>query len=90
MNERKGKGGVSAKMPLGVLLPTLLYWFWESKVGGNIRVDLLIIYPLLFCIYTRVLWNEYRRHAVLIASILMIINFLFFIFSYSLFSKNPG
>jgi len=27
---------------------TLAYWVWESRAAGNIRVDLLLIYPLLF------------------------------------------
>lgn len=32
-----------------ILLPTIIYWWWESQAEGNIRVDLLIIYPVLFC-----------------------------------------
>ena len=32
------------------VIVTLLYWFWESQAEGNIRVDLLLIYPLLFLV----------------------------------------
>lgn len=75
---------------LVVLLPTLLYWFWESRAEGNLRVDLLVIYPTLFAVYTRALWSAYRFWAFFMALFIMLVNVLFFVFSYDLFGKYPG
>jgi len=69
---------------------TLLYWYWESKASGNLRVDLLLLYPLLAVFYTIVFWPKFRFYAVGIALLMMIVNVLFFIISYDLFNKNPG
>lgn len=69
---------------------TLLYWYWESIASGNIRVDLLIIYPVLYTMYTVTLWNKFRWYSLFISAILMGINIVVMIISYSLFGKNPG
>ncbi|WP_292758034.1 MULTISPECIES: hypothetical protein [unclassified Methylophaga] len=69
---------------------TLLYWYWESKTSGNIRIDLFLIYPVLTAIYMIALWSKFRIYAVFISLVLMIINFIFFMISYDLFNKNPG
>jgi len=73
-----------------ILAPTLLYWWWESHAQGNIRIDLILIYPFLFVIYLTLLWRGFRYYAILIATVLMLMNFLFFIFSYDVFGKYPG
>lgn len=69
---------------------TALYWFWEARAEGNIRVDLLLIYPLLFTCYAVSLWPKLRFWSLLAAFGLMAINFGFFVMSYSWFDKNPG
>lgn len=71
-------------------LLTVLYWVWESRASGNIRVDLLIIYPLLFGCYLIALWSRFRFGSVLIAVALMAINFAYAVASYRIFDKNPG
>lgn len=76
-----------------VLIPvvvTLLYWFWESRAAGNIRVDLLFIYPALFAIYIAALWRRFRFYSVIIAAVIMGINYAFALLSYDLFDKYPG
>ena len=69
---------------------TGLYWVWESQAAGNIRVDLLVIYPALLACYLYFLWPRFRFWSLLIAAILMIANFAFFVSSYRIFGKNPG
>ena len=69
---------------------TLAYWYWESKAEGNIRVDLIVVYPVLFTAYVVSLWGKLRFWSVLVAALLMILNFTFFAFSYDLFDKHPG
>jgi hypothetical protein len=73
---------------LGVI--TFLYWLWESKAEGNIRIDLFFLYPILFMTYTKLLWKPLRWKAFLVSLLLMALNILFFIMSYSLFDKAPG
>ena len=76
-----------------VLVPvvvTLLYWYWESKAAGNIRVDLLVIYPVLFVTYIAAFWSKFRYYSVLISTILMGLNYSFALVSYDLFDKYPG
>jgi hypothetical protein len=72
------------------LILTLLYWAWESVAEGNIRVDLLLIYPVLFVSYVIGLWPRFRFGSVLIAVALMAINLAYAVASYRLFDKNPG
>lgn len=68
---------------------TLLYWYWESQTGGNIRVDLLLAYPLMLVLYLfflqRIGWISLP-----IAIVMMAVNYAFFTVSYSLFDKPPG
>jgi len=68
---------------------TLLYWAWESQAGGNIRVDLVLGYPLLFGLYLyflqRIGWASLPA-----ALALMLLNYCFFMASYSLFDKPLG
>jgi hypothetical protein len=78
------------KIIFGVIGLTLAYWFWESKASGNIRVDLILIYPLLFVGYLILLWRRIRWWALLVTLVLMALNFGFFINSYEWFDKNPG
>ena len=66
------------------------YWFWESKASGNIRVDLLVIYPLLFLSYVVLFWHKIRWWSFLLALLISCINFYFFSQSYSWFGKYPG
>ena len=76
-----------------VLIPiviTLLYWYWESIASGNIRVDLLFIYPALFIAYIVALWKKFRIYSVLISMLIMSLNYAFFLISYDLFDKYPG
>ncbi len=73
-----------------IIIPTLLYWYWESIASGNIRIDLLLIYPALFTVYVASLWKRYRYYSVLISTLIMVVNIVFFIFSYYLFGKYPG
>jgi uncharacterized membrane-anchored protein YitT (DUF2179 family) len=73
-----------------IIIPTLLYWYWESIASGNIRIDLLLIYPALFTVYVASLWKRYRYYSVLISTLIMVVNIVFFIFSYILFGKYPG
>jgi hypothetical protein len=69
---------------------TALYWLWESRTGGNIRVDLLLIFPALFSCYLVTLWPRFRYWSIPIAVSLMAINFGYFVISYKLFDKYPG
>lgn len=82
------------KMPSNsFLLPivfTLLYWWWESHVGGNIRIDLFIIYPLMFLVYFKAFERSNRTSALLISSFLMACNFVFCLLSYWMFNKSVG
>jgi hypothetical protein len=83
-------GKLSKHSTIYIIIPTLLYWYWESRAEGNIRIDLLIIYPILFAIYIAVLWGKFRYYSLFISALLMVINILFFIFSYDFFGKYPG
>lgn len=58
--------------------------------AGNIRIDLLLIYPALFTIYLVGLWPRRRWRAVPVAIGIMAINVLNAIASYPLFDKYPG
>ena len=69
---------------------TALYWAWESRAAGNIRVDLLLIYPVLLVAYLVCLWPKFKYWSILITSALMASNFAFFVNSYWLFHKNRG
>ena len=76
-----------------ILIPvviTLLYWYWESIASGNIRADLLVIYPALFFIYIVALWRKYKFYSVMISILLMAVNYAFSLISYDLFDKYPG
>ncbi len=75
---------------IAILAPTSLYWAWESVAAGNIRIDLLLIYPVLFTIYLAGLWPRRKWRAVPVAIGIMAINVLYAIASYPLFDKYPG
>ena len=78
-------------MRYGVLVgATALYWYWESFAEGNIRIDLLVLYPALTAIYLAILWPTLRWKGVALSAVLMIVNFGFFLISYDLFDKHPG
>jgi len=68
---------------------TIAYWAWESQAGGNIRVDLPLIYLLLFGSYLYVL-QRLGWLSALITLALMFANFCFFVVSYELFDKPLG
>ena len=74
----------------GVVVFTLGYWAWESRAAGNIRVDLLLPYPILFFAYISLLWTRLRWLALVPALLLMAANVGFLMMSYSWFHKNPG
>jgi len=79
------------QMPLvWVTLLTALYWVWESQAEGNIRIDLLVIYPALLLAYLLILWPRYRWYGVAGSAVLMVVNVVFFMVSYDLFDKYPG
>jgi len=73
-----------------IIISTIAYWGWESQASGNIRVDLLLIYPLLFCGYIYFLWPRLRWLSILVSLLLMVFNFAFFANSYSWFDKHLG
>ena len=73
-----------------IIVFTLLYWYWESIAEGNLRIDLFIIYPVLFAIYSKSLWRKYGFYSLLISTLIMILNIVFFAYSYELFDKYPG
>lgn len=72
-----------------ILLPTLIYWGWETQARGDIRVDLILIYPLLFLIYNLTLlsslWPRHRWfsifYALVFSSLIMAANVLVFVLS---------
>jgi hypothetical protein len=72
------------------LVLTLGYWAWESRAAGNIRIDLLALYPILFFAYISLLWPRLKWLALVPALLLMAVNVGFFVMSYSWFHKNPG
>lgn len=74
----------------GTTLFTLSYWAWETRVPGNIRVDLLLIYPVLFSCYIIAFWSMMKWKALFPALVLMALNCGFVVLSYSLFGKYPG
>ncbi len=69
---------------------TLAYWTWEAQAHGNIRVDLILLYPLMFGSYIMFFWHMLRWRSLLPALALMALNFGFFAMSYSWFDKYPG
>lgn len=73
-----------------VLVVTLAYWAWESHAEGNIRVDLLLIYPLLSAIYVIALWKKFRWWSLGIAALFMAANTAFFVYAPVWFDKHPG
>lgn len=73
-----------------VLGVTGTYWAWESRAQGNIRVDLLLIYPLLFGVYVFVFWKRFRWASLGLALLLMAVNAAFFVNSAAWFDKRPG
>lgn len=73
-----------------ILISTFLYWIWESQAQGNIRIDLFLFYPILFATYIGAFWKGYRFYSILFSCLIMMLNIIFFIFSYQLFDKNPG
>jgi hypothetical protein len=88
-----GKGDHSRKQTLSlaaVVTTTLVYWAWETQASGNIRVDLLLIYPILFFSYILFLWHRFRWLSIVYSLLLMGLNFGFSMMSYSWFHKNPG
>jgi hypothetical protein len=74
----------------GVLVLTVGYWAWESRAAGNIRVDLLVLYPILFFAYIWLLWPRLRWLGLLAALLLMALNVGFLVMSNAWFHKNPG
>ena len=73
-----------------ILAVTALYWFWESHAEGNIRIDLLVIFPLLALFYLWALWKWLKWQAFIVCFILMGLNYMFMTASYELFNKFPG
>lgn len=73
-----------------ITLSTLAYWYWESLAEGNIRIDLFIIYPALFVIYSIALWRRFGFYTILVSSLIMLINIIYFVYSYELFDKYRG
>ncbi len=63
---------------------TLLYWYWEAIAEGDIRIDLLVIYPAIFVSYLVSLWKKYGYYSILISTNMMLINIVYFILSYDL------
>ncbi|SMP75936.1 hypothetical protein SAMN06265222_12049 [Neorhodopirellula lusitana] len=88
-NASPGRGPTVRVGGMMCFVSTLLYWIWESRTGGNIRIDLVLFYPLLFGIYLYSL-QRLRWVSGLIALGLMVLNFFYFIFSYSLFDLPTG
>lgn len=82
--------GLSTKWCTAAVGLTLLYWYWETKASGNIRIDLVLIYPLLFATYTAALWTRFRFISLPIAGLLLLINVLVFVLSYPVADKYPG
>jgi|GEM_PF-3968174 len=61
---------------------TLAYWAWEMYIkssGYDIRIDLIIIYPFLFCIYAITFWPSFKWKSLGMATLGIVINILFFI-----------
>ena len=71
-------------------MPTLAYWYRESRAGGSIRVDLLLIYPALSALYGSLLWPRFRWGAWGIALLLMGVKIGFMIQTYAWFQKPVG
>ena len=69
---------------------TLVYWLWESRAEGNIRVDLVFIYPILLVTYIVSLWRVHKFMSVIISVLIMLLNIGFFMVSYDLFDKYAG
>ena len=75
---------------LSIAVLTGLYLFWESRATGNIRIDLLVLYPSLFATYAILLWRHLKWLTLVPASLLMLLNFWFMTHSYHWFHKFPG
>ncbi|NKC00727.1 MAG: hypothetical protein GKR90_19840 [Pseudomonadales bacterium] len=75
---------------LTTLVVTVLYWIWESQAEGNIRIDLLLLYPILIVLYTSIWWSKLKWKALIITAGAMLLNVGFFLVSYDLFGKHPG
>ena len=75
---------------VSILVLTLGYWVWESRASGHIRVDLLLIYPVLFYAYILFLWDRLKGISIIASVLLMAVNYGFFVMSYSWFHKYPG
>ncbi|MCP4913601.1 MAG: hypothetical protein GY909_10820 [Oligoflexia bacterium] len=67
-----------------------LYAIWEANAEGNIRIDIIIIYPILFILYAATWWKEYKWKALFISFILSAFQYGFMILSYPLFNKYYG
>ncbi|TWU35834.1 hypothetical protein Q31b_52690 [Novipirellula aureliae] len=84
------KRGPSIPVGIGICAAiTVVYWIWESRTGGNIRVDLLLFYPVLFGLYLYSLQRLGWLSAI-ITLLLMVANYCFFAISYSLFDLPLG
>ena len=73
-----------------IVVPTLAYWAWEIIASGNIRIDLILIYPILFFIYIKALWRTQKVYSIFIAIVFMVINIIYSVLSYDMFNKYPG
>lgn len=73
-----------------IILTTAGYWFWESQAEGNIRIDILVLYPLMSLIYLWALWQWLKFKAIIVCLLLLAINYGFLMISYDLFDKFPG
>lgn len=71
-------------------LLTFAYWIWEAQAEGNIRADLVLLYPYLFGAYLMFFWRMLGWKAFFPALGLMAVNVAFFAMSYSWFDKYPG
>ncbi len=55
--------GTAQRLPVLAALAWLAYWYWESQVVGpddNIRVDLLLFYPILLGVTVAALGSLFR------------------------------
>lgn len=73
-----------------IIIVTGLYWFWESQAEGNIRIDILILYPFMGLIYLWAFWQWLKWKAIFACLTLIAINYGFMMISYDLFNKFPG
>ncbi len=73
-----------------VAVVTLLYWYWESRAEGNIRADLLFIFPALLLLYLKAFMIKFGKKGIIFALLLATLNCAFAYYSYQLFGKNIG